>query len=173
MNDKNLYRHIDIAAHLSNQEPSLWMFCVEVYALNDVERWCLDIQNRYGGNVLIVLWLMWLHFRRLRLPEPNRELIIEWVNQQAKTLLSPLRDVRESIKTCEALGQTHTDDIKKKILSAELSIERQLIDYIQKESEIGLTKSLNKQAYNTLNGSVDNLLLERYLESLSVENLPH
>lgn len=171
MTQKNLSGHSVDVIEGNIGEDTLWSFALKVYASASVEKQCLDIQNGYRGNVLIVLWLMWLQSRGIVIADDDRKLIIESINSRSECLLEPLREVRKSLKDCVSIDPATKKDVKRKILEAELSIEKSMIEEIQAQSQnsmVGLPLSPQICASQDLPLSTP---LTRYLQSLSVADV--
>lgn len=85
--------------HASARNP-LWEFSVRVYDLDGVKKACLALQNRFGADVNMIMFLMWLAdsgIDRGRLAQymgAALKLSRDW----QRSLVEPLRTTRNNLK---------------------------------------------------------------------------
>lgn len=78
---------------------TLWEFADRVYASEPVRTSCLDLQDRHGADINLLLWAAWsarVHDRALAPDEVTaaRQATEDW----QRDVLTPLRDVRRRLK---------------------------------------------------------------------------
>lgn len=78
---------------------ALWDFASRVYASDPVRIACLDLQDRYGASVNLLLWAAWTALTRGHALTPDetaaaRQATDEW----QRDVLAPLREVRKRLK---------------------------------------------------------------------------
>lgn len=139
---------------------SLWDFACGLYADPAIKDQCLDLQDVYGADVTLILWLCWLDaadiaVRRADLPQAQG--IVAGVNRE---LLIGLRELRSQLIASSSFTRVQEQLIRKHILSAELAIEKVLLQRLQ-----DLTARLVP-----CEGEDELLSLFDYLETLDMDN---
>jgi uncharacterized protein (TIGR02444 family) len=112
-------------------ELPLCRFAFEIYAHEAVKECCLDLQNSHLANVNMVLWCCWLEATGIRLaPEvlPEVRSTIDAISQQT---VVKLREVRAALVESGAFTRVQASLVKKHILSAELLVEKILLQKLQ------------------------------------------
>ncbi len=106
----------------------LWDFCEQFYSDKRVELLCLDLQNRYQANVSLVLWLCWLAkmecFVSSQLFEQAKSLSLSF----HESYIAPVRTLR---KNAQVKSFNHAPSIIKHLLSAEITLERELLELFE------------------------------------------
>jgi len=115
----------------NNESVDLNMFASGLYTDDSVKLRCLELQNSYNVNVDVVLWLCWLdangiYLKRNALEEAK--CVVGGVNQD---LLLHLRESRFLLSAASTFTKVQEKLIRKSILSAELSIEKVLLQRLQ------------------------------------------
>jgi|GEM_PF-6482047 len=77
--------------------PTLLTFALETYAKPEVEGLCLELQDRYGGQVNILLWAAWLDSQGAPLDGILLEQGRAVLAIQERYFLRPLRSLRRLI----------------------------------------------------------------------------
>jgi uncharacterized protein (TIGR02444 family) len=77
---------------------SFWTFSLKFYSQPAVGDACLDLQDRFGADVNIVLYGLWQAHRGRRLSESDIRKVIELVGVWQKNVVWPLRMVRRFLK---------------------------------------------------------------------------
>lgn len=116
---QKLQHHISEPALIENP---FWAFSLQVYGRDRVKNACLDLQNRFGADVNILLFLCWRN--SIGLPNPTMSQIKEMVATIAdinRDVITPLRRVRTALPGMDAPG---APEARKKVLEAELSAEQ-------------------------------------------------
>lgn len=79
-------------------DSEFWNFSVQIYALPEVEKYCLDLQNKYDADINIILYCLWISEKPVILNQDDIELLIEATRPWQETILKPLRDARKMMK---------------------------------------------------------------------------
>lgn len=146
----------------SNHDPrdSLWDFACGLYADPTIKDQCLDLQDIYGADVTLILWLCWLDAANIAVRRgdlPQAQGIVAGVNRE---LLSGLRELRSQLIASSSFTRVQEQLIRKHILSAELAIEKVLLQRLQ-----DLTARLVP-----CQGEEELISLFDYLETLDMDN---
>jgi uncharacterized protein (TIGR02444 family) len=98
-----------------------WNFSLEIYAAEGVSQACLDLQERRGCDVNILLFCCWLGTsgRPTLTAERLRGILAEIQPWQAR-IVKPLRDVRRLLKE---LSPASSDATRRRVADAELAAE--------------------------------------------------
>lgn len=91
-----------------------WDWAVAIYARPGVAEACLDLQDRYGQNVPLLLWAIW----RGGDVAAAVALAREWEDE----VVAPLRGVRRRLK-----GRGGAEGLREKVKAVELEAERALM----------------------------------------------
>lgn len=78
---------------------SFWTFSLEFYSRPAIGEICLDLQDRFGADVNIVLYGLWQAHRGRRLSEKDMREVIGFAEIWQKNVVEPLRKVRRFLKT--------------------------------------------------------------------------
>ncbi len=108
---------------------SLWDWAVQAYGRPGVADACLDLQDRHGQSVPLLLWAAWgaLHGRRLgdTTLAAGADLARAW----EEIAVGPLRQVRRQLAA--PIGGLAAQDLREQVKAAELSAERALIQALE------------------------------------------
>lgn len=126
----NKNHYTDGSGHMSSFTETLWDFSLRYYALADIQKTCLTIQDDYAGNVLLVLWNTWLDRQKCYIDTTYHKQLSDSIIQQSGMTLAPLRFARKNLKDSIALNQAQKIEQKNSILSVELIIEKELLAYL-------------------------------------------
>ncbi len=96
----------------------LWQFSLDYYALPGIKEACLTLQNRYQGNVNLLLVLKWLGEHKLAIADNDWHPLHSAI-QNTENLLQPYRELRRQLKT------QVSDNLYRKALQFELQLEQQ------------------------------------------------
>ena len=77
---------------------SLKDFSLRIYALDGVRDSLLDLQDKAGCDVALVLWCLWLAAEK-RVPGPSLPLALDWSRTWGAEVTTPLRTARRAAKT--------------------------------------------------------------------------
>ena len=108
---------------------SLWDFAVEAYAWPDVEAACLELQDRYGQSVPLLMWGLWVISQRHPLGPKAVRQGVNLARSWEQTVVGPLRQVRRTLKTSiDRIGAARQLELRHCVSEAELHAERVLFD---------------------------------------------
>lgn len=139
---------------------SLWDFSCGLYADPAIKDQCLTLQDVYGADVSLMLWLCWLDAADIsvrRADLPQAQAIVTGSNRE---LLTGLRELRSQLIASSSFTRVQEQLIRKHILGAELAIEKVLLQRLQ-----DLTARLAP-----VGASEEQLSLFDYLETLNMDN---
>lgn len=75
-----------------------WDFSLGFYARPGIAEICLDLQDRFGADVNVVLYLLWQAQRRRRLTLMEIEKLIALISDWQLNVVRPLRGVRRFLR---------------------------------------------------------------------------
>ncbi|HYC05587.1 MAG TPA: TIGR02444 family protein [Azospirillaceae bacterium] len=104
---------------------SLWDFSLATYAKPGVPEACLDLQDRHGADVNLLLWAAWLgslgHVLTESELDAGREAVSAWHGE----VVMPLRAVRRRLKEGPPPAPSPaTEALRNRVKAAELEAER-------------------------------------------------
>ena len=77
---------------------SFWNFSLSFYARPGIAEICLDLQDRFGADVNVLLYVLWQAQRRRRLEAEEIERLIALIDDWQLHVVRPLRGVRRFLK---------------------------------------------------------------------------
>lgn len=105
-----------------------WVFCLEVYACEGVEAQCIYLQDQYGYDVVLLLFLLWTGVRGEEIEAPSLIELNQFCRQWQDTVVAPLRKIRRELKTQINTGSVRpsepTETLRQKIKTVELESEK-------------------------------------------------
>jgi uncharacterized protein (TIGR02444 family) len=110
---------------------SLWDWAAKAYAAPDVKGLCLDLQDRFGQQVCLLLWAAWAA-QRGDGPEPDaigRAAAIARAFET--TMIGPLRAARRAAAQATGLDDPARQALTADIQAAELAAERALLELLE------------------------------------------
>lgn len=110
----------------------LWQFALDVYGVEGVAAECVDVQDRYGVDVCLLLAAGFAAEAGLA---PDAEVLRRWngvVANWRETVIAPLRKVRRDLKQ-EAANCVDVADLRRAVQAAELQAERRELDMLASE----------------------------------------
>ncbi|VUD53650.1 hypothetical protein TDB9533_01877 [Thalassocella blandensis] len=116
---------------LLSQSSLLWDFANRVYSRSEVETLSIELQDQCGANVNIMLWSCWLEHEGIRLPQSCLSDVTQIIDEVSHETVDKLREVRRFLKTSKHFTKVQALGIRKHILSAELVIEKVLLQRLQ------------------------------------------
>jgi uncharacterized protein (TIGR02444 family) len=81
-----------------SDQASFWDFSLTFYARPGVADLCLDLQDRFGVDVNVLLYLLWQASRRRRLDASEVGEVIALVEEWRRQVVLPLRGARRFLK---------------------------------------------------------------------------
>jgi uncharacterized protein (TIGR02444 family) len=102
-----------------------WQFSLRVYASQDVAAECLELQDKLGLDVNIVLFAAWLGAARgIALDRNAIDRIAQEMESWSDAVVRPLRAVRQRLKQMPQIIDPQVQALRKKIADAELFSEQ-------------------------------------------------
>ena len=118
---------------------SLWHFSLALYGRAPVAALCLELQDRHGGNVNVLLWCCWLGQRGHYLTEVQLAQATQRLAAWEQAVVQPLRQLRRSLKHTSLGSTIEVTPTRDAILAAELRAEQQAQAWLYRlASELGL-----------------------------------
>ncbi len=164
MNPAQTNQRADIVAE------AFWQFSLEVYARAGVKPALLDLQDRFGADVNLVLLACWLGQGGRKLAPELAGLLRQEAAIWQEQILGPLRKVRNRLREDLALstepGAATIQALRNEVLAAELSAER--VEQNMLVSRLGGHTTGTDQ---TLEATIDNLRLVLRPQPVAIPNI--
>ena len=107
------------------QESPFWRFSLALYARPGVAEACVDLQDRHGVDVNVLLFLLWLAATGRRLSAGEVKAVDDRVDAWRAAAVVPLRALRRKLKGHSSLGNDDAvEELRIRIKSIELDAER-------------------------------------------------
>lgn len=109
------------------QSKAFWEFSVDVFTRDGVEENCLLLQDRYGFNVNLTLFCVWVGFSgRPALTATDIAAAVAASAHWHGAVVEPLRNVRRVVQAVGEVGDTLRDlqTLRRSLLHNELTAER-------------------------------------------------
>ncbi|WP_347330035.1 TIGR02444 family protein [Marinimicrobium locisalis] len=110
----------------------LWDFSLGLYRQPGVEALCLSLQDDWGADVNLLLWLCWLEQEGLVLNETRLHLADASIAPWRRDVIVPLRRVRQHIKREYGTQDSTVEASRQAIKSAELKAEQAVQERLEK-----------------------------------------
>jgi uncharacterized protein (TIGR02444 family) len=118
-------------------ETPFWRFSLHFYRQADVSDACIALQDNYGVDVNLLLFLLWLAAGKRQLSAADVKRLDEAVRDWRELTIVPIREVRRRLKGAPTLVESQKQEaFRAKIKTIELEAER-----LQQEALYGLTRS--------------------------------
>jgi uncharacterized protein (TIGR02444 family) len=146
---------------------SFWQFSVRVYAAPGVADECLSLQERYGIDVNVLLFCVWLAVERhVAVERADLDSVTEAVGEWHRRAVKPLRAARQEMK-----GLASVDAIRVQVKALELEAER-----IEQAKLFGLAEQrwpqiLGTNVRDALDANVDRFLSTQGASGVAVPAL--
>ncbi|MES2675430.1 MAG: TIGR02444 family protein [Pseudomonadota bacterium] len=114
---------------------TFWDFSLSLYAQPEVADCCLQLQDRYAGNVNLFLWSIWLGQRQVRLTDARLAAALELIQQWDVEYVQVLRQLRRKMKHEFAQDLKLVAVVRESIKGAELKAEKREQDWLEKLAE--------------------------------------
>ena len=109
---------------VAGAEAAFWSFAVESYGRPGVKSRCLELQDRYAIDVLVLLFLCWRASCADALDEPRLRALPERAAPLARQLIGPLRAARRALKAAaQASASAELAQAAVRLQAAELRAE--------------------------------------------------
>jgi uncharacterized protein (TIGR02444 family) len=145
------------------EDVSLWDFVSRVYAIPQVERLTLGLQDEYHLNVNIILWCCWLEREDIRISVAHFDDILINIDSVSQQTVSKLRDVRRVLQQSGNFTKVQALSIKKHILNAEFLMEKVLVQRLQ-----DLTTRFLECPEAAIAAKSSNICVEFYLKYIDI-----
>jgi uncharacterized protein (TIGR02444 family) len=104
---------------------SFWTFSLQTFAKPSVAQTCLDLQDRCGIDVNVLLFMLWCAHYGRRLSAQNICNVVDLVNSWQTDVVDRLRLVRRALKHPAASWPPQgTESLRARVKAAELEAER-------------------------------------------------
>jgi len=105
---------------------SLWRFAISLYSRPEVAEVCLELQDRYGVDVNVVLFAAWMGAEcGVELSEAEVAGIVAAVRPWSEEVVMPLRAVRRQLKSGPSPAPSAaTEAARTKLKAVEIEMER-------------------------------------------------
>ena len=120
---------------MTEDDSELWAFAAGVYGEPGSEKACLRLQDEFGADVVLVLFLVWLGLGGKAVCGKELEALRGRAGQWQDSLVKPLRQMRRQLKTIKG---SQAGEIYSALKSSELAAER-----LELQSLLGAAASLN------------------------------
>ena len=118
-------------------ETPFWRFSLKFYRQPAVSDACIVLQDSYGVDVNLLLFLLWLASDDRRLSAEEIKMLDDNVRDWRNLTIIPIRDVRRKLKGAPTLVEADTQEaFRSKVKGVELEAER-----LQQEALYAFTKS--------------------------------
>ncbi len=103
---------------------SFWKFSLNFYSKIDVQRACLRLQDEHGLDVNMVLFCSWAWQQSLHIEASQFQALYAFTQQWQQTAVSPLRELRRSLKSQPVAGAIGVTDFRAAVQALELEAEK-------------------------------------------------
>jgi len=122
----------------SNQGSPFWRFSLAFYRRSGVGEACIALQDTYGVDVNLLLFLLWLAASSRCLSVDDVTMLEAGVRDWRALVIVPLRDLRRKLKgNAPLVAPGPAEAFRSKIKAAELEAER-----LQQEALYGVANSM-------------------------------
>ncbi|WP_157964668.1 TIGR02444 family protein [Algibacillus agarilyticus] len=151
-----------------------WNFACDLYAQPHVSSELLALQNSLGANINLVLLLAYLSHHNMMIDAKFIQQLHQQIDSFSQTNTQIIRATRKQLQGSETLTQTEQAEIKKQLLTVELTAEKieqdRLLSWLA-------TLSIENPKLNSLKQSPCLVLIEQYIQQLTTlekeASLPH
>jgi uncharacterized protein (TIGR02444 family) len=113
---------------------SFWSFSLAFYARPGVAELCLDLQDGFGVDVNMLLYLLWQATRRRRLDAGEVGRVAALVADWRQHVVLPLRQTRRFLKTpAPSWPAAEAHALRERVKAAELQAERLQQETMERE----------------------------------------
>lgn len=140
----------------------LWDFAVERYELDGVKEACLSLQDEYGVDIPVLLFLLWVHENFKGDLGRFCTAAIEETRDWQQSVIQPLRAARRAAKENSTVGSADYYETTKKV---ELEAERRQLLHLERLANESLVRLDDGE---TNSKEICDVLLSEYFEGLGV-----
>lgn len=102
-----------------------WNFSLQTYAKPKVAELCLELQEGFGADVNLVLFMLWAAVQGRRLEPREIEKLADFVKDWREQVVIPLRLARRALKAPpREWPASETESLRQRIKAGELEAER-------------------------------------------------
>lgn len=113
---------------------SLWNWAAAAYSDAGTAEACLNLQDRHGQQVCLLLWAGWAAGRG-SVDEETLEAAVDIARAWETAVLAPLRSVRRTLKKpVPDMADEPRQSVREKLKGVELAAERALLDALGAEA---------------------------------------
>jgi uncharacterized protein (TIGR02444 family) len=121
----------------TSAETPFWRFSLKFYRQPAVSEACITLQDEYGVDVNLLLFLLWLASDDRRLSAEEVKMLDDNVRDWRNLTIVPIRDARRKLKGAATLVEPGTQEVfRNKVKAVELEAER-----LQQEALYAFAKS--------------------------------
>ena len=121
----------------TSTETPFWRFSLKFYRQAGVSEACIVLQDEYGIDVNLLLFLFWLASDDRKLSAEEVKMLDDNVRDWRNLTIIPIRDVRRKLKGAPTLVEAGTQEaFRNKVKAVELDAER-----LQQEALYAFAKS--------------------------------
>lgn len=118
--------------NLARLNTPLWDFSLGLYKRPGVEALCLSLQDGWGADVNMLLWLCWLEKEGLAINETRLRLAQAYIAPWRTEVVEPLRRMRQHIKRHYGTRDPAVEASRQAIKAAELNAEQAVQERLEK-----------------------------------------
>jgi uncharacterized protein (TIGR02444 family) len=121
----------------TSADTPFWRFSLKFYRQSGVSEACIDLQDGFGVDVNLLLFLLWLASDDRKLSAVEVKMLDDNVRDWRNLTIIPIRDVRRKLKGAPTLVEADTQEaFRNKVKVVELEAER-----MQQEALYAFAKS--------------------------------
>ena len=110
---------------------TLWQFSLNLYAEPEVQQACLNLQDNYGADVNLALFLLYQGSLGRQLSQETIQTIDQETCSFRERVIQPIRALRKSLKGKHYSVDTGGDSLYQNMLSLELCAEKLVQTHLQ------------------------------------------
>lgn len=104
---------------------AFWTFSLRFYQLPGVAESCIELQDRHGADVNLVLFALWAAASGHQLDAEAIAAVDRAARQWRETVTQPLRAARRALKTRpDRVDESEVTALRRQVMAAELESER-------------------------------------------------
>lgn len=149
-----------------NQSSSLWPFAIKVYGNPPISHQCLQLQDRHGINVNMMLWCLWMGTEDYPLGVSQIRDAERRIDSVDTHYVKPLRQMRRRLKLEYGDTDQEITVLRDAVKNAELLAEKKILQVLETFGTALITKKRSESPTPLGHHSslpIDNL--RRYLRS--------
>jgi uncharacterized protein (TIGR02444 family) len=111
---------------------SAWDHARAVWRRPGVEALCLDLQQRRGQCIVLLLWRLWAEAETRAVDRETLMAAVDLARDWETHVLGPLRGVRQALRSPgRPIAAAASDEVRHQALATELTAERVLLDALE------------------------------------------